>query len=60
MAHWQKARILMRHLKGTTNMVLQLTGHEVADGGPGRTGIDVYADANWAADPSRTSTSGGC
>eukprot|EP00972_Heterocapsa_arctica_P005193 770286-Heterocapsa_arctica.AAC.1 len=41
-------------------MVLQLTGHEDAGGGLGRTGIDVYADANWAAGPSRKSTSGGC
>eukprot|EP00972_Heterocapsa_arctica_P001211 175146-Heterocapsa_arctica.AAC.1 len=57
-ADWQKVRSLMRYLTGTTNMVLQLTGHEVADGGVGRTGIDVYADANWAAGPSRRSTSG--
>eukprot|EP00972_Heterocapsa_arctica_P053847 7930037-Heterocapsa_arctica.AAC.1 len=59
-ADWQKARRLMRYLNGTTYMLLQLTGHEDADGGLGHTGIDVYADANWAAGPSRRSTSGGC
>eukprot|EP00972_Heterocapsa_arctica_P062119 9156472-Heterocapsa_arctica.AAC.1 len=31
-ADWQKVRRFMRYLKGTTNMVLQLTGHPVGDG----------------------------
>eukprot|EP00972_Heterocapsa_arctica_P085377 12583641-Heterocapsa_arctica.AAC.1 len=41
-------------------MVLQLTGHAVSDGEVGRPIIDVYADAYWAAGPSRRSTSGWC
>eukprot|EP00972_Heterocapsa_arctica_P112548 16432404-Heterocapsa_arctica.AAC.1 len=48
-ADWQKVRRLVRYLKGTTDVVLRLTGHKVGDG-VGRAGVvDVYADANWAA-----------
>eukprot|EP00972_Heterocapsa_arctica_P023407 3448978-Heterocapsa_arctica.AAC.1 len=42
------------------DLELQLTGHDAADPDLGRVGIDVYANANWAAGPSRRSTSGGC
>eukprot|EP00972_Heterocapsa_arctica_P015623 2299958-Heterocapsa_arctica.AAC.1 len=56
----QKVKRLMRYLKGTMNLELQLTGHDAPDPELGRAGIDVYADANWAAGPSKRSTSGGC
>eukprot|EP00972_Heterocapsa_arctica_P026259 3864992-Heterocapsa_arctica.AAC.1 len=36
----QKARRVMRYVKGTMNLELQLTGHEAADPELGRAGID--------------------
>ena len=59
---WLQLRRLLRYIKGTSDMVLTLTGHDAEEfyDVQGRPYVVAFADANWAAGPDRKSTSGGC
>ena len=53
-ADWLRLKRLLKYVKGTQDYVLNFTRRDDSDA------VNVYADANWAAGPSRRSTSGGC
>eukprot|EP00972_Heterocapsa_arctica_P034293 5051361-Heterocapsa_arctica.AAC.1 len=52
---WIRIKHLLRYLQGTRGAYLRLAG-----GYEQPNEISVFSDSNWAAGPTRRSTSGGC